>query len=307
VVDGVLQCGYHGWRYDGSGRCVSIPSLAPGKPVPEAFCVRTFPATERYGYVWVWWGEPEMADEDLLPDVPFLRREGERGAVRSRIVFRTAQELAMENLLDMTHTDFLHGGMFGDPTAGEEDVSVESTDEVVTMTRVAKARKAPAAIRPFFGFPKTVSYYETIRIYIRSGVAYGVGWVDPPGWGMGILLTNLPAAPDQTRQDGTLVMLRRPRREGGKGGRVRWAEILVGSWAPRILTRQDRRMLGGQYPAFQRDDPRPDRSVPSDVAGLRFRKLREQLIRRQMAGDLSYPSGWKGNDAADVNRCDRVG
>jgi phenylpropionate dioxygenase-like ring-hydroxylating dioxygenase large terminal subunit len=27
VVDGAIACRYHGWRYDGSGRCIHIPSL----------------------------------------------------------------------------------------------------------------------------------------------------------------------------------------------------------------------------------------------------------------------------------------
>ena len=27
VVNGELQCGYHGWRFDGSGQCRAVPGL----------------------------------------------------------------------------------------------------------------------------------------------------------------------------------------------------------------------------------------------------------------------------------------
>src|SRR5687768_13550718 len=33
VVDGRLQCGYHGWRFDAEGRCVDIPSRRPARAV----------------------------------------------------------------------------------------------------------------------------------------------------------------------------------------------------------------------------------------------------------------------------------
>src|SRR5919107_4999450 len=37
VVDGRLQCRYHGWQFDAEGRCVSIPSLGPdGTSPPRA-------------------------------------------------------------------------------------------------------------------------------------------------------------------------------------------------------------------------------------------------------------------------------
>jgi phenylpropionate dioxygenase-like ring-hydroxylating dioxygenase large terminal subunit len=305
VTDGTLQCGYHGWRYDGAGRCVKIPSLAAGHVIPEGISVPSFAIAERYGFVWLWWGDPKSADQSLIPDVPFL--DPHRGVIiELEHVFETASELVVENLLDMTHTDFVHGGLFGDPSAGDEDVSVESTDEVVTMNRVASGRTPPALLRPFLGFPKRISYHETMRIHLRSGTAFGIAWIDPPGWGTGILLGNIPESPGRTRQCGVAVALARPRRAGGKGGRLRWFELLVTSWGTRVVSRQDQRMLGGQFPAYQADELRVDRSVPADVAGLRFRKLRAELIQRQRAGDLSYAPGWQGSDCAEVMRCDRV-
>ncbi|HXZ18034.1 MAG TPA: Rieske 2Fe-2S domain-containing protein, partial [Roseiarcus sp.] len=52
VKDGRIVRGYHGWRYDGSGRLRTIPQLPPDQAVPDA-CVQSFHARDRYGYVWV--------------------------------------------------------------------------------------------------------------------------------------------------------------------------------------------------------------------------------------------------------------
>jgi vanillate O-demethylase monooxygenase subunit len=54
VVDGVLQCGYHGWCFDAAGQCTSIPSLGPGATLPpRAHLVPPFGVIERYGLIFV--------------------------------------------------------------------------------------------------------------------------------------------------------------------------------------------------------------------------------------------------------------
>jgi phenylpropionate dioxygenase-like ring-hydroxylating dioxygenase large terminal subunit len=54
VVDGRLQCPYHGWQYDAEGRCVEIPSLGPdGTPPPRADLSVPWAVEERDGWVWL--------------------------------------------------------------------------------------------------------------------------------------------------------------------------------------------------------------------------------------------------------------
>jgi phenylpropionate dioxygenase-like ring-hydroxylating dioxygenase large terminal subunit len=54
VVDGRLQCPYHGWRFDAEGRCVAIPSLGPdGTPPPRADLPTPWAVEERGGWVWI--------------------------------------------------------------------------------------------------------------------------------------------------------------------------------------------------------------------------------------------------------------
>jgi phenylpropionate dioxygenase-like ring-hydroxylating dioxygenase large terminal subunit len=54
VVDGRLQCPAHGWRFDGEGRCVDIPSLGEhGAPPPRADLSMPWAVEERHGWIWL--------------------------------------------------------------------------------------------------------------------------------------------------------------------------------------------------------------------------------------------------------------
>jgi phenylpropionate dioxygenase-like ring-hydroxylating dioxygenase large terminal subunit len=54
VVEGRLQCPYHGWRFDAEGRCVDIPSLgADGTPPPRADLPVPWAVEERHGWIWL--------------------------------------------------------------------------------------------------------------------------------------------------------------------------------------------------------------------------------------------------------------
>ncbi|HHQ14428.1 MAG TPA: aromatic ring-hydroxylating dioxygenase subunit alpha, partial [Chromatiales bacterium] len=56
VRGGRAVCPYHGWEFDGSGRCVHIPSLADQKP-PARAKVDSYPVQEKYGIVFAFLGD----------------------------------------------------------------------------------------------------------------------------------------------------------------------------------------------------------------------------------------------------------
>ena len=296
LVDGTVQCPYHGWRYDMAGTCVAMPSLGPGNAPRVNVTIRSYPVRVRYGLVWIWWGDPDRADDDLIPDIPFLHPDRPAPSVVHRpFDYETCSELVVENLLDLTHLDFVHGSMLGDPLGGDEQIEVDYTDEVLTMTRISEGRRAPKAQAAMMGFPKSQDLYQTMKVYVRSGVTIGVGWQTPPGWANCIVMPNTPISPTLTRLDGqVLVNIGTPK-----------IFDLMAPLLTRIITGQDNRVLRLQRPAYSRPDPRPDRSVPMDQATLRYRSLRETLITRQESGDFGYSDGWQGPDAAEQMRVDR--
>ncbi len=116
VIGDTIQCDYHGLLFDGAGRCVHIPRQ---DAISARNHIMAFPTVERWGFIWVWWGDPKLADESTIPDLPWTEKPGNRSVYFYWHVNANFQLMA-DNLLDVSHTDFLHKGSIGsriDPTA----------------------------------------------------------------------------------------------------------------------------------------------------------------------------------------------
>jgi len=113
VVSGdQLKCHYHGWTYDQTGQCVSIPYLGKERP-PCA--VRRYPACEVDGLIFVFPGDPELADQRL----PHGLGSSQRRDYKTRRLNRDVAchyTFMHENLFDMNH-QFMHRKYMGSITA----------------------------------------------------------------------------------------------------------------------------------------------------------------------------------------------
>jgi vanillate O-demethylase monooxygenase subunit len=110
VVDGVFECAYHGWRYDSAGRCVEIPSLPEGAPVPrKAQCGRPNAVVERYGLVFVALDEPLVE----LPEISAFSDENRVRVDLTPFTGRYGAAQLIDNQLDVSHFAFLHRLTFG--------------------------------------------------------------------------------------------------------------------------------------------------------------------------------------------------
>lgn len=109
VVDGKLECKYHGWQFGSSGGCVHIPSLAPGAPIPKASSAVSYPVHETMGLVWVFPGDPAEADPGLITYHREINDPGCR-VVDGYRDFDMDHGLMIENLLDPSHLPFTHEG-----------------------------------------------------------------------------------------------------------------------------------------------------------------------------------------------------
>lgn len=102
VINGELQCLYHGWQFNGEGVCTKVPGLtlaSPNSPV-----IQTYPIREEFGLLWI--SEPDVTNQICSPasqaeqvDVFFMQ-----GAVDCELIN------IIENFLDGFHTHFIHSG-----------------------------------------------------------------------------------------------------------------------------------------------------------------------------------------------------
>jgi phenylpropionate dioxygenase-like ring-hydroxylating dioxygenase large terminal subunit len=120
VRHGLLECRYHGWRFDGDGRCQAVPGLSED-PDRAARRATVHPVVEQDGFVWVLPGAVDGAPPGPPPRFPGIDQPG---YVTVRRSLRAASTLhaALENTLDVPHTAFLHGGLF---RGGREPVEIE--------------------------------------------------------------------------------------------------------------------------------------------------------------------------------------
>lgn len=103
-----LVCRYHGFRYAPDGRCVMIPTQ---EKIPAKARVRSFPVVEHAPFLWIWMGDPALADASKAPDYPWMRDEAWSTAVGYTAIACNWMMLK-ENVLDLTHFSYLHAATF---------------------------------------------------------------------------------------------------------------------------------------------------------------------------------------------------
>jgi phenylpropionate dioxygenase-like ring-hydroxylating dioxygenase large terminal subunit len=104
-----LRCGYHGWRFGSDGSCVEVPGLC-GEIGARGRRATAYPTQEQDGYLWVYCN----AEEEPAGSPYRLPLAGEKGftTVKGEFVINGTLHATLENILDVPHTAFLHGGLF---------------------------------------------------------------------------------------------------------------------------------------------------------------------------------------------------
>ena len=118
VVDGKLECPYHGWQFDGAGVCKAIPGLLG--ELPRVF-VPTHAVCERNGLVFV------SLDKD--PGEPYPGVLSGPGTVSTTVESCVAARLVdvAENILDATHTHYTHKSILRGLSSKRYNVAVTVT------------------------------------------------------------------------------------------------------------------------------------------------------------------------------------
>jgi hypothetical protein len=109
VVDGEsIRCGYHGWTYDCSGKCIDVPYLGRER-LPNG--VRSYPCREVEGLIFVFPGDPALAETKPLPPLASASDKAYKTRRFGRAV-KCHYSFMHENLMDMNH-QFLHRRQMG--------------------------------------------------------------------------------------------------------------------------------------------------------------------------------------------------
>ncbi len=178
-----VQCPYHGLRFNSAGRCTGMPAQETINP---SAVVPSFPIVDRYRYLWVWLGDPTLADPSTIPDMHQLDSEEWAGDGETMHALCNYQ-LLLDNLMDLTHEEFVHTSSIGQAALSESEFHVTHDENSVTVSRWMLGIDPP----PFWlknmrdkfpGFEGKVDRWQIIHYYYPSTICLDVG-VAPAGTG----------------------------------------------------------------------------------------------------------------------------
>jgi renierapurpurin 18,18'-hydroxylase len=183
-----LACRYHGWQFDGEGRCAAIPYLPTGQKFPCAKA-RSYPIQEKYGLIWVFPGNPDLAS---VCHPPHVEEYGQPGWLNIPLAahFQAHFSICNENAMDVFH-GFLHEDLQGwfDPVLTdlrETESSVCAEYRVSYKGRLAK----------FLGLSEHADEVTTLPVSIRYHYPHYHSTLQGVS---SLYLMRLPVSPTESR------------------------------------------------------------------------------------------------------------
>ncbi|WP_454882539.1 oxygenase [Sphingomonas oryzagri] len=246
-----------------------------------------YPVMEHYGVIWAWFGNPKAADPAHLPSLPFLPPNGGLpGYMTATVRFDCSAPISLENLIDLTHADFLHADVVGDEKSDSETIETFYDSETITMVRTCINKSVAPVMKFFSGIRQpTQNIRQVIRIYLRSHAAIAYGRFTP-GDDVPLFHPCTPETRDRTRME--MVM-----NTSNAGFMFRHIMPKAGY----KVSRQDSSMTSPQSPRYMAQTSRKDLHSKFDQPGQRYRLLMMDIADRQKAGDFDY----RDNVSADCS------
>jgi phenylpropionate dioxygenase-like ring-hydroxylating dioxygenase large terminal subunit len=185
VLGDSLQCGYHGLRFEADGRCIEVPGQSQ---IPPGARVTAYPLVERHKWVWIWMGDPDLADAALIPDW-WRMDHPDWTPIKGGAPFHVLANylLVNDNLLDLSHVAFVHDGSIGTGSVTDFPITTERGDAFVKMTRVVEDSPPPPLYQALGRFTANVDRWQvaesTLPAYntVHAGCALpGAGTSNAP-------------------------------------------------------------------------------------------------------------------------------
>jgi phenylpropionate dioxygenase-like ring-hydroxylating dioxygenase large terminal subunit len=263
TVDGKIECPFHGFLYDDTGRVKLIPANGKNAKVPETMKVLSYPVWEGYGLIWLWYGE----DDKRTPE-PFFFKELNDFSYSTFIdSWNVHYSRAIENQLDVVHLPFVHRTTIG---SGNKTLVhgpvVKRDDELITFyvwnvkDDGKTAAKKPNEIEGYESFFRLQFHYPNIwQNFISDKIRAFAAFVP-------------------VDEENTLVYIRYYQRMI-RIPLLRELFNFIGKVSSIVILRQDKRVVITQLPkksAASMDE----RLIMGDKPIIEYRRHREDLINR---------------------------
>jgi phenylpropionate dioxygenase-like ring-hydroxylating dioxygenase large terminal subunit len=265
-----IVCPYHGWEYGPDGAVQKIPAH-PDKGLPRKARIDAYPVQEKYMMIWVYMGDLPEEERPPIPDWSAVDDTDTFRAVTGEFLWHSNYERILENGVDVAHTPFVHGGVFGNPEKPEvPDFEIEESPWHCKVSVVLE----PPASKGLWGM---ITPNRTKDMSKRPPVPVSTTWwlpnailleVDTPIGQLKIFDVNIPID-----EETTLVKF------------IALRTFFKGAWADRDAKRrvmnvlyQDRDVVDTVRPELLPFDLSDELHVKSDYNCVLYRRRRQQLI-----------------------------
>jgi vanillate O-demethylase monooxygenase subunit len=275
-----LVCKYHGLEFDPCGRCVWMPGQ---QGVHAGTDVRRYPVSEKHRFVWVWIGDPALADEKKIPELPWCSAPDwvfDGGTYHSRCNY----QLLVDNLMDLSHETFVHPSSIGQHEILEAPIKASSEESSATVTRWMYDIVPPPFWAANLRSTERCDRWQICHFSLPSNVMIDVG-VAPVG-------TGAPQGDRSRGITGIVVNLMTPETEtttwyhwgmarnfliGDRGLTVRIRE------GQQAVFAEDLEILEAQQRSILQRKDRELLNLKIDAGGVQARRLVEREFSRTMA------------------------
>jgi len=278
VVGDNLQCGYHGLEFDSAGTCVRVPGQSR---VPPGARVMSYPFVQRHGFFWIWLGDPDQADQALIPDWWWVEDPNWAYNTGAFLHIKCHYELITDNLLDLSHLGFVHTKTIGNSAIVDFPVRTERLNNKIRMSRWIQDRPPPPLYRAGMKSKDNVDRWQIVEteppghtvVYAGCGPVGAGDFGGPEEYANGIRLRALNAPTPETKHS-TFYFYSHV--WDFRVDDVEWKQQMYDDFLMTFM--EDFEILEAQHASIQRDATRKLIDLNVDAPGIAARNLVSEKI-----------------------------
>lgn len=161
-----VRCMYHGLKFAPSGQCIEIPGE---DKVPPQMKVQTFQVVEQQKLIWIWLGDPALADPSDIVDLPYADSP-DWAYLEGYIHYESNYKLIADNLLDLSHLAYVHENTIGSAGLSNERPTSEPRDHGIRFVNFNRDDDPAPHVKKFGGFTDKVDRWSINDWYYRGNL-----------------------------------------------------------------------------------------------------------------------------------------
>lgn len=161
IIGDNVECGYHGLTFNCEGKCIDAPTQKNN--IPPGAQVQSYPVTDKWGLLWIWMGNPVLADEDKIIQIENVDNPKWKLVGGDSLTCDCNYLYLTDNLLDPSHVAWVHRTSFAGAGTEDQRLHIKVTDEGAVVQRWMENRDPPPFYAPMISFKgkcDRLQYYE---------------------------------------------------------------------------------------------------------------------------------------------------